>query len=621
MTALLMGYFYFFAPKPPEPQPQQPADTTLVLQDSQQPQAAGQPAVPDSLRQRELQDKYSDLYPAATGASDTVTVRTDKLTLRIDTRGGTIREAYLNEYQTFDSLPLPIVAPDPANAFYFEFPFNNRAIRSSELTFTPSKTEIALSGDAVDSLSLKIPLDADRYLEQIYFFTGNTYDLRYEIRMHGLGNALGAAPAYDLIWISNLPKTEMALQNMRQKTTIAYRVGDDVEKLKENDETQRKKLAAQLKWVSYKSQFFSHILMADQDFRTGSIAMSTPQTDRVNRYMESQLTVDLPRAQTVASKYRMYLGPNEFTTLRSYKQDLEDQMDLGWSFVAWINKGTTYVFKFLEQYVPNYGVIIIILAVLIRLLMLPLSYMSYISMAKMRIVNGLPEVKAVDEKHKDNPQQASVVKMGMYREYGASPFGGCLPLLISYPFLIALFFFFPQSVELRQQSFLWAHDLSTYDSILDLPFTIPAYGSHVSLFTILMAISTFVYTYFQQQSQPTTAATAQFKTISYIMPFFLLFFLNSYSAGLSLYYFMSNILSMLQNWIIKLFISDDKLLAGMRAKQQTLKKAAAAAGKGGAAPKGRLEGWLESQQKKQQELMRMRQQQAAPNRRGRRSGK
>ncbi|MEO0472466.1 MAG: membrane protein insertase YidC [Bacteroidota bacterium] len=342
--------------------------------------------------------------------------------------------------------------------------------------------------------------------------------------------------------------------------------------------------------------------------------------------MSSDIVIELPRNKDIQKDFRMYLGPNEYTTLTSYEGlDLQDEMDLGWSFVSFINIGTTYIFKFLEKYISSYGIIVILLAFLIRTLVFPFTYKSFVSMAKMRVLNATPEMKALDEKHKDDPQKLQMAKMGIYREMGVSMFGGCLPMLFSYPFLIALFFFFPQSVELRQQSFLWANDLSTYDAILDLPFKIPFYGDHVSLFTILMAISTFVYTYFQQKSQPATGTNAQFKYIAYIMPIFLLVFLNNYASGLSLYYFVSNLISISQTMGIRYFMDDEKILAQLRETQKASKKKKKGKGgsKGGSnASSGggsRLERWLEKQQKKQQEVAKSRQ--GSTNRSQRRNNK
>ncbi|MEM7660436.1 MAG: membrane protein insertase YidC, partial [Bacteroidota bacterium] len=462
------------------------------------------------------------------------------------------------------------------------------------------------------------------YLELLYTFRGEGYDLGYEIHMEGLKDGLGPSPTYDFQWLSHLPKTEYDIKNQRLKSSIAYRLGDDVEKMTPSDDRETEKLEAVVEWISFKSQFFSQMLIAEEPLDNGDVVMKTPENEEINRIMEASLVKRFEPTNNVRDRYLMYLGPNSYTVLNAYDGlKLEDQLDMGWSLIAWINVATTYIFKFLEKYISSYGLIIILLSIMIRLLMLPLSYKSYISMAKMRVVNQTPEIKALDVKYKDDSQKLQMAKMSIYKEMGVSMFGGCLPMLLSYPFLIALFFFFPQSVELRQQSFLWANDLSTYDSIINLPFSIPMYGDHVSLFTILMAISTFIYTYYQQQSQPSTGANAQMKYIAYFMPIFLLVFLNSYAAGLSLYYFMSNLIQITQTTIIrKFFVNDEKILADLKEaqKKKGKKGKGGKGGKGGSSggSKSRLERWVENQQKKQQDTLKDRKRQAGPNRSSRR---
>ena len=640
ITLLTIGYFYFFAPKPPkEPNAKQPGVDQAAPADApvtdpgQDETLAGldtlDAATADSMRQAMLRDKYSEFATVAAGEAEVVTVTTDELTVNLNTKGGYIQSAYLNHYETYDSLPLPIISDDPRNAFFFQFPYNNRAIRSDELYFTPSQESLTVAGEDSASLVMRADLGDGKYIEQVYTFRGQGFDLGYRIRMNGLKDGLGNVSFYSIDWTSYLPKTELSTRNMRQKTTMTYRVADDVDKLSETDDTEKEKLTSLVKWVSFKSQFFSHILVADEPLRSGNILMRTPEeNESINRIMNASLVVDIDNGNQIDNGFMMYMGPNEYTTLRSYDLELEEQMDLGWWIIGWINKGTTYLFNFLERYIDNYGIIIIVLGLFIRSLLLPLSFKSYVSMAKMRVINQTPEMKALDEKYKDDPQKLQMAKMGIYKEMGASMFGGCVPMLFSYPFLIALFFFFPQAVELRHESFLWADDLSTYDSILDLPFEIPLYGDHVSLFTILMAISTFIYVFYQQQSQPTTGTNAQFKYIAYITPIFLLLFLNNYASGLSLYYFTSNLLQISQTLLIKrFFVNDEKLLAEMREKQkQARKQKNKKGGKGGKSapskPKGRLESWLEKQQKKQEELMKARQQaQGGNSRQSRRKGK
>ncbi len=624
ITALTLVYFTFFAPKPEDIVPQTSRQTTQT-DPGRLPEGTDNPppvmqegmdeAQMDSIETLRKQRLYSDFYRAAEGEEKTLTVQTEKLTVELNSLGGSIRAAYLNEYKTHDSLPLPAIKADPNNEFYFQFYFEGaegKTIKSSDLYFAPvgSFPGQPLSGSDSVVVAMRASIDESRYVEQRYTFYGDRYDLGYDIVFHGLEDRLGKYASYELNWVSNLAKTEYSIKNMRQKTTIAYRQGEEVEKFKEKDDRIREEIKTPVNWVSYKSQFFSSILIPDQPFHSANLTMATPYVDSVNRIMNLNAKVDWQRSDNIESGFRFYLGPNEFYTLNSYKIGLQKEMDLGWWIISYINIGTTYIFKFFEGFVPNYGIIIIILAILIRLLILPLTFKSYVSMAKMRVLNSSPEMKSLDEKFKDDAQKLQMAKMSIFREMGVSPLGGCLPMLFSYPFLISLFFFFPQAVELRQQGFLWANDLSTFDAVVswkgDIPLISSVYGNHISLFTLLMAISTFFYTWYQQKSQPTQANPA-LKYVAYILPFFLLIFLNNYASGLSLYYLTSNILSIAQNAIIGRFVDDEKLLSEMRNSQKKGKKGDKPAG-----GKGRLESWMEKQQKKQQELMRDRQEKAAP---------
>ncbi len=616
ITMLLLVYFYFFAPKPPQPSPIENENTVaeVVPQEEERTDISEIPndtslideGVIDSLKTAKLKSRFGEFYQLAEGDSDLITVTTDELKVVINTKGGKVEAVYLNQYDTYDSLPLPVISNHPENEFGILFGYGGTQINSNDLVFTPSITnDITVSGQETRSLSLKAALDDTRYLEQVYTFTGEGFDVGYNVNVKGMEN-LFKNSFYEMYWKQYLPQTELAIKNMRQKSTIVYNKGGDVTKLGITDDYKEEDLSIDVRWISFKSQFFSAILMTQQPFQSAKVSMLTPETDTINRVMQSDMYVEVSSMRDAQSSFTFYYGPNEYSTLRSYDVGLHKEMDLGRWFIRYINVGTIYIFKFLEKYFNNYGLIIIILAVIVKILVFPFTFKSYTSMAKMRVINQTPEMKSLDEKHKDDPQKLQMAKMAVYREMGVSMFGGCLPMLLSYPFLIALFFFFPQSVELRQKSFLWANDLSTYDSIMDLPFNIPFYGDHVSLFTILMAISIMIYTYFSQKSQPTSAATQQFKYISYFMPLIFLVFLNNYASGLSLYYFTSNIISIAQTTAIRYFIDDETMLAKMRENQKIKKKK----GKGGKskAQKGRLERWVEKQQKKQNDMMKQRQQ-------------
>ncbi len=616
---MVIGYYVYLSSQAPPPLPaQEPSFSSSRVDTNTQTQERISEAVivdeavtesNDSLLQNQLKDRFSDFYLLTQGQEQIIEVVTDELTVKINTKGGAIYSVYLNEYQTFDSLVLPVIDEHPDNKFLFQFAYKGgRFIQSSDLYFKPSVSSLMLSGNESKQLIMRAEIDESRSIEQVYTFKGDSYDFDYEIRLNGLKQDLKNS-YYEIIWESQLPKTELSIQNMRQKTTIAYAQGSDVEKFGITDDVESEEIKTPLKWISYKSQFFSSIFISKDNFQQARVVMSTPENENLNRKMASTIYVEAKRSDEISNSFTFFMGPNEYSTLSSYGIGLEKEMDLGWWIISYINIVTVYAFKFLETFISNYGIIIILLAIAIRAILFPLSYKSHVSMAKMRVINNTPEMKALDEKYKGDAQKLQMEKMAIYRKMGVSMFGGCLPMLFSYPFLIALFFFFPQSVELRQQSFLWAHDLSTYDSIMSLPFSIPGYGSHVSLFTLLMAASTFVFTYFQQKSQPATGAQAQMKYIAYFMPLVLLIFLNSYASGLSLYYLVSNVISIAQTVLIRKFVNDEKLLADMREAAKTNKgKKGKGSGKS-TQSKSRMERWVENQQKKQQEMLKARKKQ------------
>ncbi|MEL7532978.1 MAG: membrane protein insertase YidC, partial [Bacteroidota bacterium] len=444
---LTMGYFMFFAPKPPE-QNETPVEQTTTSPDTaaaEQTMSAvsrQDSVAQDSQRLKALADQYSDFYTLVEGEEAITTVTTDLLTLKISNKGGRIVEAYLNEYKTFDSLPLPMIQNE-RDQFYIEFPFRSRSIRTDDLYFTSSSQDINLTGADSTELVFTADIGGGRSLKQIYRLKGDTYDLGYAFQMNGIRSEMGNQKFYDLHWTSYLPKTELSLDNMRQKTTVAYSVAGDVDKMDVGDDPDPVKEQTPIDWVSYKSQFFSSIIVAEEPFRSTSLQITVPTApSEINKIMKGKFVQDLDRSDNVQRDYRFFFGPNEYSTLSGYDLNFQKEMDLGWSLVSYINIGTTYIFKFLEKYISNYGLIVIILAILIRMLVLPFTYRSYISMGKMRVLNATPEMKALDEKYKDDAQKLQMEKMAIYREMGVSMLGGCLPMVFSYPFLIALFFFF-----------------------------------------------------------------------------------------------------------------------------------------------------------------------------------
>ncbi len=565
--------------------------------------------LPDSLKalakSQEAETRLGEFSSAGLGEEKFITIKTDKLSAKFSTKGARLVSLGLNEkeYVCYDSSALFFHKEDPENVFQILFSLRGerqRVINSGDLFFEPiglDKSEVVLTGDETLVLPFRAMTKEGKYLELRYTFSGNRFDYKFNVDFVGLDDKLKDR-TYELVWISKLPVTEKTVEEIRKKAAVFYREGDDVESLNAMKEERQTYQAAQggLDFISFNSQFFAHTLLAPtgKPFSSFDIAMETPTEKDWVKKMEAN--VRIPRD---TASLTFYAGPLEYYGLRKYDRKMDRMLNLGWGPLKWINAWIIIpVFKLLENAVGNYGIIIFILGVLIKLITLPFTHKTYISMAKMRIANTTPEIKALDEKHKDDAMKLQQEKMALYRKLGANPMGGCVPMLLQYPILISMFFFFPQSIELRQQGFLWADDLSTYDTIWDfgfVPIVHTIYGDHVSLWTLLMTVSIFIYTWVNQKSQGSAMTSAPgMKYFPYFMPFLLLGFLNNYSAGLSYYYFLSNLLSIAQTQLTRYFVDDNKILDQLREFEKK---------KGSTRGKGWLQEWAAKQQKKQREVI------------------
>ncbi len=563
-----------------------------------------------------LSTKFGDFAPLATGEDKVIHVITDKLDFKLHSKGAVVRPLYLREYKTYDSLPLPLVSEAESNQMGLGFAYlqedgTTRDITTNNLYLKPNTEldEINLKGDQTKELIFKGEIARGRSIEVIYRLKGNTYDYDYEIRMNGFTERVGG-DELTLSWIGDIPKTEKAMDPQRSKTSLYYRTdGDDVSDLGSTSNEPLREVFDEsdpIDWVAFKSQFFTQTLMLQEGQGSWNNAVleqitpippipDDPESGDVVRTMGMSTKLYMDQGNTTALAYTVLNAPLEYQTLKDFGRDMTRQIQLGWGPLKYINMYLVIpVFEFLEDTGMNYGIIILILAVLIKLLLYPLTFKTYISTAKMRVINKTPEIKELEEKYKDNSTKLQQEKMKIYRSMGANMLGGCLPMLLQYPFLISLFFLFPNLIELRQQGFLWAEDMSTFDSVAQLPFSIPFYGDHVSLFTLLMTISIYFYTLINQRMQGTTQTNPVMKWFPYIMPLIFLGFLNNYSAGLSWYYLVSNLISITQAQVSKLFINEEKLLDKMR-EYSKLKKS----GKKG---KGRMEKWAEKQQQRQKQM-------------------
>ena len=420
-----------------------------------------------------------------------------------------------------------------------------------------------LTGDSAASNAL----DTASYLEFCYTFRPDDYRFDYTVRFVNLSNYIYKnRREFDLLWNADINNVEKNYDYERDATTLYYMDNlDDVDNLNERN-SDSKDLTTNLKWVAFKQQFFTSILIAkEESFKKGHLEVELPKEEhRPLKKMIADLSFEVPNLDDGAYNMSLYIGPNQYKLLEPYDMNLEKLVPLGWGFflLHWINRAAVIpIFNWLEAYGLSYGTIILILTIIIKIVLLPIAYKTYMSSAKMRVLK--PEIQELNEKY---PKQEDAMKkqqatMNLYKRAGVSPMSGCLPMLLQMPILIAMFRFFPSAYELRQQPFLWAEDLSTYDSILDFGFNIPFYGDHVSLFTLLMTIATLVYTWLNNKmmSAGNDQQMKSMKIMMYLMPILFLGMFNSFSAALTYYYLLVNLITFFQMWLFRVLINEDKL--------------------------------------------------------------
>ena len=472
------------------------------------------------------------------------------LRLKFSSKGAQIVEAELKDYRTYDSLPLYIIQEN--SNFGFD-------IQAGQLRST-ADLKFSLSAQGGDFIEFSAQTDDGARLIYRYQLPSNEYRLNLDIQSEGLSQILANANS-SLLFELKGKRHEKNKANEIQSSEMQYRLIEDQDIESLNTTSKDEESAEQsFDWVAYKQQFFSTILQSrGSPFANADLAIASLEEEGYTKYYAANIQYPKASNGDINLPLSLYIGPNKFEILESYETGFEELVPLGWGILGWINRGLVLnVFNFLEDYGINYGLIILIIAVLIKMVLFPLTYSSYRSMAKMRVLK--PEIDELNEKY-DDAAKKQQAQLELYNKAGVSPLGGCLPMLLQFPILIALFRFFPSSIELRQQPFLWATDLSTYDSIYDLPFDIPFYGDHVSLFTLLMTVSTLIYTWMNQQltGSAQNAQFPQMKYIIYFMPIMFLGVFNSYAAGLSYYYFVANMITFGQQYAIRSFIDEDKI--------------------------------------------------------------
>ncbi|PLX10816.1 MAG: membrane protein insertase YidC [Marinilabiliales bacterium] len=529
--------------------------------------------------------KYDVFANSANGTDESIYIENDKIKVEVTKKGGHIINVELKDFKTYDSLALMLFNPNTSQ-FGFSFFSNNRIINTNDFYFQPSITDTKIISTGDNSVSLNMRLYTDlgdgqfnenQYIEYVYTLKVDEYMLDFDVNLVNMGNVINSN-SVGLNWYADLRQQEINVDQFNGSTIYYRYLNDDVEYMSETDEDEEN-INTKLNWVSFKQRFFSSSLIAKQGFENGKLNVFEKENSEIDRYLKTmsvELGIPVNLAGTTNFPMQFYFGPNDFYLMKSYDLELERQIPIGWSFfiLGWINQYIVIpVFNWLGGYGWNYGIVILVLTVMLKIVLFPIAYKTYMSSAKMRVLK--PEVDELSKKFpkKEDAMKKQQAVMGLYRSAGANPASGCVPMLLQMPILIAMFRFFPASIELRQQSFLWATDLSSYDSIASLPFEIPFYGAHVSLFTLLMTVSTLMYTYLNNQMMGSqTQQMPGMKTMMYIMPLMFLGLFNNYASGLSYYYFLANIITFGQMFAFRYMINEDKLRAKIELNKKKPKK-------------------------------------------------
>ena len=580
IALILIGYSYFMSPSKEELKAMHVRDSIARVE-------AQRAAALEKERQADFaaQQQNTETQQAGTEAIfkqdslpvEQYTLENNKIKLHINTKGGCIDYVDLKGYRTHDSLPL-ILWKDHKSSMGLNFYARNKQINTADLIFVPNTNQKELNAEGAEQvLTMRAYVDENKYLEFEYKLAPDSYMVDFNINTYNLNDVIASNTNFlTLYWGVDMPQLEKSRDFESRYTGVYYNFSNnDVEHLSLTGD-EKVDLPTSVKWVAYKQQFFSSVLIANESFP--NVLVSTANNTTPGFLKTADAEISLPYSGKAIEKYdmRFYFGPNSYPTLREYGKDIElpKLVDLGWKWIAWFNRYVVIpIFNFLETNVTlNYGLIIFLLTLIIKLVLFPLTYKSYMSQAKMRVLK--PQIDEINKKiPADKAMERQQAVMKLYKKAGVNPMGGCLPMLLQMPILIALFYFFPGAIELRQKSFLWATDLASYDAIATLPFTIPFYGNHVSLFCLLMTITNILYMWYNSKNQPQNDQMKGMQTMMYIMPIMFLFIFNSYSSGLSYYYFIATLITIVQTWAIRKFVNDEKLLKQIElAKTKPVKK-------------------------------------------------
>ena len=539
-------------------------------------------SLPDSVLQARLQNNFGSFASKMTGSEEIVTLENEKVSVKLSSKGGRVLSAVLKEYDNYKGEPLTLFA-DNESAFDLSLITSaNQLVHTKDLYFTPVK------GTDSHQVIMRLDVSEGSYLDFVYTLNPDDYKMDFSVKATGMNGILSPnMDALNLSWIQDIRQQEKGRTFENRYVELHYKVmGDDVDYLSASGNTSRS-MDKDLYWIGFKDMYFSTVLVADEGFKKAQLDSQSHDNGDYLKTFHAQASVPFDLVGTKSTDFHYFFIPNKYALLKDYNDHvadgkelhLEKLVPLGWGIFRWVNQFFVIpLFDFLGGFIDNYGWLIFIMTVIVKLILFPLTYKSYMSSAKMRVLR--PQVEEINAQYpnQDQAMERQSKIMELYNRAGASPMSGCLPMLLQLPILVALFMFFPSAIELRHESFLWAEDLSTYDAIVSWNAQIPListyFGNHISLFCLLMTITQIVYTKYNMELTNTGQQQMPgMKMMMYLMPIMFMFIFNSYASGLTYYYFISTVITIAQTLFFRYTINEEKLLAKLEEnKKRPMKK-------------------------------------------------
>ena len=537
--------------------------------------------VQDSIQTLRTQQRYGNLAGAATGTESVITLCNEKLSVDISTRGGMIEAVRLLQYTDYKGETLRLFDAEENESYFTIYTISGKYVTTKDLFFQPlAQTD--------SSVTMRLATNDGAQLDFVYTLPANSYVVGFDIKAKDLDAIVSPTqPSLSLTWNQLLPRTEKGRTFEERYSNLYYKYKDETPNYLSNTSNDDETVKGDMTWIGFNNQFFSSALISRIPANAGQLVShnlkETEDALHIKNY-QADLEFDINLSDEDVNRMAYYFGPNDYWLLDNIDAEVAARLDMdksalnlqklvsvGWGILGWINRFLVIpVFHFLGSFISNYGIIILLLTLFIKLLVFPFTYKSMVSGSKMRIFQKLPEVQALNEKYPNQEQamEKQQAMMSLMSKAGVNSMGGCLPMLLQMPVLLALFYFFPTSIELRGESFLWADDLSSYDAIFEWNAYIPIiswiFDNHVSLFCLLMTITNIGYQYIMMKQNPTQNSMPGMKFMMYVMPLLFFGILNNYSSGLSYYYFLSTLISIIQTWVIKMSMNEEKILAEMK---------------------------------------------------------